>query len=380
MHKHVHILGGYGNTGKLVAGLLLQETDVHITLSGRNLKKAQDSADQLNEKFHCRRVTAKSADASDINSLKAAFADADLAVIASSTLEYAENVVRAALETKTDYLDTQLSTPYKHEILNSYQSRIKGFGLTFITDGGFHPGVPAALVRYAGDRFDKLEVANVFSAVKINWKAFSFSDSTVTEMVEEFKNFKPLVYKNGQWVKIKWKEYKKYNFGSELGTLGCYPMFLGELSLLPELVPGLMETGFHISGFNWFVDYISTPITFTGLAVLPQKSYNILGKFFKWSLQTFSKSPYITHLILDAKGLIDNKKTGMTVHLSHTDGYFLTAVPIVACLKQYITGSANKPGVWFQANIVEPELFLQDIKQMGIKLNIDSNENQKVEK
>ncbi len=68
----------------------------------------------------------------------------------------------------------------------------------------------------------------------------------------------------------------------------------------------------------------------------------------------------------------------LTIQLSHTDGYFLTAVPVVACLKQYLTGSIKKPGVWFQANIVEPELFIKDIEKMGIKLNIKKNENEKV--
>ncbi|MBN2410990.1 saccharopine dehydrogenase NADP-binding domain-containing protein [candidate division KSB1 bacterium] len=377
MKKHVHILGGYGNTGKLIAGLLLQETDVHITLSGRNIKKARDMAAELNDKFQGMRVTAKSADAADLNSLKDAFTGADLAVIASSTLDFVENVVRAAVETKTDYLDTQLSTPHKHDILKSYLPGIKESGLTFITDGGFHPGVPAALVRYAAEQFDKLDTANVFSAVKINWKAFSFSESTVMEMVEEFKNFKTIVLKNGQWTKTKWSEYKKFDFGQPVGKTGCYPMFLEELRELPELLPELRETGFFISGFNWFVDYIATPVTFAGLSVLPQKHYPILGKFFKWGLQTFSKPPYITKLVLNAGGLKDDKNKTLTVQLSHSNGYFLTAVPVAACLKQYLSGAVRNPGVWFQANIVKPELFLKDINRMGIKLNIKTNENQK---
>jgi len=380
MKKQIHILGGYGNTGKLVVGLLLQETDVLITLSGRNLEKAQDTADQLNKKFAGNRVSAKSADASDINSLKAAFAGADMAVIASSTLDYVENVVRAALETKTDYLDTQLSTPSKHKVLNAYRDRIRAAGLMFITDGGFHPGVPSALVRYGADQLDKPDTAHVFSAVKINWKSYSFSQSTIIEMVEEFKNFNPLILKNGLWVKSKWNEYKKFDFGPPVGKTGCYPMFLEELRDLPDLVPELRETGFFISGFNWFADYVAMPVIFAGLYILPKKNYPVLGTLLKWSLQKFSKPPYITQLVLKAEGIKDKQNRILSVQLSHSDGYFLTAVPVAACLKQYLKGDTRKPGVWFQGNIVEPEQFLKDIKHMGIKLNINWNKKQKVEK
>ena len=380
MKKQIHILGGYGNTGKLVAELLLRQTDVIITLSGRNEQKARNYAEQLNEKFSGKRVNAKHADASDLDSLKAAFSDADMAVIASSTLDYAENVVRAALETKTDYLDTQLSTPSKHKVLNAYRDRINSAGLTFITDGGFHPGVPSALIRYAADQFDRTDTANVFSAIKINWKSFTFSQSTILEMVEEFINFNPLILKNGLWVKSKWNEYKKFDFGPPVGKTGCYPMFLEELRDLPDLVPELRETGFHVSGFNWVADYIAMPVIFAGLYILPKKHYSVLGTFFKWSLQKFSKPPYITKLVLKAEGKKDKQNSILTVQLSHSDGYFLTAVPVAACLKQCLKGDIRKPGVWFQGNIVEPEQFLIDMNEMGIKISIQSNKNQRSKK
>ena len=43
-----------------------------------------------------------------------------------------------------------------------------------------------------------------------------------------------------------------------------------------------------------------------------------------------------------------------------------TAIPVVACLLQYLDGSIRKPGLWLQANIVEPNRFMEDMKRMGI--------------
>jgi hypothetical protein len=54
-------------------------------------------------------------------------------------------------------------------------------------------------------------------------------------------------------------------------------------------------------------------------------------------------------------------------------GYVLTAVPVVACLLQYLNGSCRRPGVWRQAAIVDPERLLQDIERMGVSVEIIGN-------
>ncbi|HIH44074.1 MAG TPA: KR domain-containing protein [Candidatus Methanoperedenaceae archaeon] len=38
-NKTFLILGGYGNVGRVLAQLLLQETDLNLVLAGRNVKK-----------------------------------------------------------------------------------------------------------------------------------------------------------------------------------------------------------------------------------------------------------------------------------------------------------------------------------------------------
>jgi hypothetical protein len=64
------------------------------------------------------------------------------------------------------------------------------------------------MARYAGERFEKLEIANVGSLINIDWQDLVFSESTVLEMVDEFKSYKPLIFQNNEWRKVSFKDYK----------------------------------------------------------------------------------------------------------------------------------------------------------------------------
>ncbi|MBL7075436.1 saccharopine dehydrogenase NADP-binding domain-containing protein [candidate division KSB1 bacterium] len=81
MGQTILILGGYGNTGRLLARLLLLETDVNLYIAGRNREKALTTAEQLNKEYHTNRVRGIYADASKVNTLKKAFEKVDFVLI-----------------------------------------------------------------------------------------------------------------------------------------------------------------------------------------------------------------------------------------------------------------------------------------------------------
>ncbi len=62
--------------------------------------------------------------------------------------------------------------------------------------------------------------------------------------------------------------------------------------------------------------------------------------------------------------------------LYHEDGYAFTAIPAAACLLQYHDGSISRPGLWLQANVVEPQRFMRDMLRMGIRAHRDDLEGQ----
>ena len=91
MAKRLLILGGYGNTGRLIAECLLQETDVALVLAGRSLERASALAAELDSRCEVPRVAA--------------------------IMDHVEQVADAALKTGIDYVDTQLSAPPKLDAL-----------------------------------------------------------------------------------------------------------------------------------------------------------------------------------------------------------------------------------------------------------------------
>ncbi len=144
-------------------------------------------------------------------------------------------------------------------------------------------------------------------------------------------------------------------------------MFFDELRDIPSMYPTLKETGFYISGSNWFSDLIITPIVFVGLKLAPKRGLRPLGKLMWWAMGR-SKPPYMVILKVEAKGLLNGKQAEVQARVAHPDGYELTAIPVVAYLLQYLDGSARKTGVHMMGHIAEPVRLFQDMQKMGAEI------------
>jgi saccharopine dehydrogenase (NAD+, L-lysine-forming) len=372
--KKLLILGGYGNTGRPLAELLLQESDANLVIAGRALKKAQALAAELNKKIGEERVKGLYVDAADPAVLLEAFRGVDMVVVASSTAEYTKEIAGAAIESKADYFDVNFSTK-KLTVLQALSSQIENAGLCFITDGGFHPGLPAALIRYLGVGFDKVESARVGSVIKIDWSSLDLAVSTKEEFVGEFMDMQMLAYRDGQWQKsgfISMMTPIYMDFDSEIspafGRQYCIPMFLEEMRAVPEIFPGIRETCFYVGGFNWFVDWIISPIVMAALKIWPGRARRPMGRLMFWGMETFGKPPYGTLLKAEVQGRKGENVEAVDLILYHEDGYAFTAIPAAACLLQYLDGSIRRPGLWLQAIAVEPGRLMADMERMGIRV------------
>jgi hypothetical protein len=362
------ILGGTGYTGTLVARHLLERSDAAVTIATRHLDKAQAFASELNQQHPGARAAAAYADAADVGSLRAAFLGHDLVVVAAPTTAYTENVARAALEVGADYLDVQLSAK-KVSLLQSLTSEIEHAGRTFITEAGFHPGLPSALVRCAATQLDSIESAVTAGYLNLG-KNLPYTEA-VDELIELFKAYEAQVYKNGQWTKPSSFDLRKIDFGGDIGRKLCYSMFFEELRLLPELYPSLKNVGFYMSESHWVTDWLIMPITWIWLMIAP-RAVRPIGKFLWWGMGTFHKPPYRVELQAQAAGIKDGKQVNVRVTVAHSDGYELTAIPVVAALCQYLDGSARKPGLWMMGHLVEPLRLMKDMEVMGVQVKISA--------
>jgi hypothetical protein len=137
------------------------------------------------------------------------------------------------------------------------------------------------------------------------------------------------------------------------------------------LIPALRETGFFVGGFNWLADWVAMPLGMAALKLAPQRGLRPASNLLEWSLRNWSRPPYGTVLQLEASGMQQGQPAGLRIRLAHDDGYVLTAVPVVACMLQYLDGQIGQPGLHFQAHLVEPTRLVHDMARMGIAVQIE---------
>ena len=361
---NILILGGYGYTGKLLAKHLLKQTNHMLVLAGRNIEKANTFAKELNDE----RVSVRRVDASDANSLRDGLKGVDYLLVAAPTTHQTETVVHSAIEAGVDYLDVQYSQE-KIDILKSHEKEISQRNLCFVTEAGYHPGLPSALIRFAAGKLDV--IVSALTAGYLNMSELPYTEA-VDELMEGFIHYEAQVFKNGAWTKPSSWDMRKFDFGPELGRRECYSMFFEELRGIPAMYPSLKETGFYISGSNWLSDLIVTPIIMVGLKLFPKRGIRPLGKLMWWAMGK-SKPPYRVALKVEAKGQLNGRQTQVHARCEHEDGYELTAIPVVAFLMQYDT--IRKPGLHMMGHLAEPNRLFQDMESMGAKIaaSVESN-------
>jgi saccharopine dehydrogenase (NAD+, L-lysine-forming) len=403
--RTILLLGGYGNAGYVIADLLLQRHQLQqqrhliLILAGRNLEKAQAMATRLNQAHQVSSCLAQRVDASDLTSIEEALTKSyndknkvDTVIVASSTMKFYSQVLVEALNAVPHEVkvvcDIQASTA-KPAIMGLQMDQPNLFdqqNCTFITGGGFHPGLPAALMQYAqallNDKpLTHLQIGCVISS---DWRGLpvEIANDTRTEFVQELMDFDQQVYRDQIWHPVSlWAMPEKIDFGPDLGKRDCVAMNMEELHALvedkKEQYSKLVQLGFYMAGFHWFVDMIVMPLIMMVLWCAPWSSKS-MGSLLFWSLVKTQQPPYIT--LLQAKGRSCAVSTHeapeqqtlqeatVNITVSHSDSYFLTAAPLVACLEQYWDGTIplEQGKVYLQGCIVEPKRFFHDLKAMGV--------------
>ncbi len=288
-------------------------------------------------------------------------------IVASSTAEHTATVAQACLDAGCDYLDI-LYSRNKLSVLEDFTPRIEESGRCFITEAGFHPGLPAALVRYAAAQFDEITDAIVAGVISYDWSV-DLSTSTKVEFVKEILDYESSYYRDERWRTSGILGYggsRKIDFGEPFKTRLCVPMFFDEMRPLPGMFPSLTETGFWIAGFNWVTDYIVLPIVMVGMRISPTRLAVPMSQMLFKSLRLFGRPPWGISLVLDATGRKNGDDAIVKLRLFHADGYEFTAIPTVACLLQYLDGTARAHGLTMMGHIVDPKRLVADMERMGV--------------
>jgi saccharopine dehydrogenase (NAD+, L-lysine-forming) len=110
---------------------------------------------------------------------------------------------------------------------------------------------------------------------------------------------------------------------------------------------------------------ILTPIIMVGLKIAPKRGIRPLGKLMWWAMGQ-SKPPYKVVLKVEATGYRRDRQVQIDTSIGHEDGYELTAIPVVALLKQY--ENVRRPGLHMMGHLADPDCLFQDMARMGAKV------------
>jgi saccharopine dehydrogenase (NAD+, L-lysine-forming) len=370
MGATVLVLGGSGMAGGILARLLLAESDATVMIAGRDEARAARVAKELGARYGASRVSARRADAADGVALDAAFVGVDLVAVASSTPAHAGTVAGAALRAGADYFDLQLSTAAKIAALEALRERVIHEGRCFITDGGIHPGLSAAMIRALLPAFGRVERADAAGLMRADWSAYDIRPGTLDELVDELRDFRVEALRGGVWGKVSsWDMQKRVDFGPPWGSEQCSLMYLEEMHRLPEALPGLRDAGFYVAGFNKVVDYLFMPAGMVAMKVAPGRLGAPFSRALLWGLRRFSSPPYGTVFQAEVEGDApgaEGERRAARLRVTHADAYFLTGAAAAACLLQYLDGTVRRPGLWLQSLAVAPGRFFADLQRLGV--------------
>ncbi len=356
------VLGGYGGTGKVFCRYLLKETEADVIVAGRDVKKAEEQAVKLGKEFSSDRIFARCADACDIKSLRKAFRNIDFVLVAATTTRWAKQIAETALESGIDYLDIYFQQDV-YPVLERLSERIREAGRCFITQAGFHPGLPAAFIRKGAEYFDRYDKAIIAFTMNVKIE----KPESIYELVDMIPDYRVDIFKDGTWRIATYKDMLKIAFGHRFGVRNCMPMDMIETRALPALFK-LKETGVYTTGFNWFVDYILFPLMMLSHMFKKGSFRHFWAKSLIWGLNRFSKTEEGIVFLLQAEGEKNGQYRTIEIHADHDSAYDFTVIPVIACLKQYFDGSIRKPGLQMMGQVVDPGRLLGDMENMGVGL------------
>ncbi|MCP4022688.1 MAG: NAD(P)H-binding protein, partial [Desulfobacteraceae bacterium] len=151
----VLIAGGYGAVGKEIVKLLAPKSGIMPVVGGRNDKKAESLANQLN----CEWIRI---DLDNGESISKALKDIDIVINCYlPSNNYPVRLAKSAIEQQTHYLDVSAFNGFCRRVirLNPLASEK---GVTLITALGAYPGIPGLILADAREHFSEIHSAEFY--------------------------------------------------------------------------------------------------------------------------------------------------------------------------------------------------------------------------
>jgi saccharopine dehydrogenase (NAD+, L-lysine-forming) len=236
----VLVLGGCGAMGKAIVRDLCENPEVNeIVIGDVNLTKAMAYAKEVGSQ----KISVKKVDIKNQDQLVKACRGINV-VANSSWYEFNVDVMKAALKTKSHYLDLGgLYHVTKKQM--KLDKDFKKAGITAILGIGASPGITNVLAAYGASKLDSVEEVHIRTGAK-GGGGFAYSAKTILDEV----TMNPVVFENGKFKEVEPLSGKeRYRLPSPVDDVDGFYSIHSELATLPFTLKGVKTVTFRV-GFS----------------------------------------------------------------------------------------------------------------------------------
>jgi hypothetical protein len=356
--RPVAILGA-GRLGARVATLLTALVDTPIRLIDRDPAALARARDRLPD------AEVVEADPTTPDAVAHVLDGCRLAILGTPAESLPAAVAaQAALRVGAGFMDAQFSLPGKLKAMAALAPRVTQANLTFVTDCGARPGLPALLARWAVARMDRIQRLSVALSLSAGEDPSVLEGPMLREHLVQARRGNPTVLAEGKPRKLQARYFPVFRFPPPHGRRVGYPVFLGEFRGLRDLLPGLEDGGFYLCGFTPKVDYWTSPIA----RMLERLGLPGAGN----SLLLRSLAEPGTHagmlVALEMEGVREGRAVRGTLTLSHGDPHHLPAA-CMAVTAARLLDAGGEVGIHQQGLFLDPDATLSDLATLGVALD-----------
>jgi saccharopine dehydrogenase (NAD+, L-lysine-forming) len=361
VYKRVMVYGGTGTTGRAIAEVLADRLGLDVTIAGRNGDAAKAVAADLTLKLPERQFPSAGLDITDQMAVIEALGTIDLLIVSAPVAEHMDRIAEAALKSGTDMIDI-LVRPLAGEKVIAEAKAAKAAGRAFVTQAGFHPGMPGPLMRAVAPLFTRLDAVHVGMAMQVPLRDAQSATEIVSEVAEPAH-----LLDNGVWREASYKDLRRFSFGPPFGHKDCYPLDIPEVEAVAREL-GVKQAGTYAAGFNWFVDTLVFPLLIVAFRIGGSSLAHRVAPLFYYGNKWFSRKDAFIEIRAEATGDIRGHPATRSYCLSSREPYALTAQCVAAAVRQMIDGPLAEPGAWLMGEKIDHKRLFADLQAFGARV------------
>jgi saccharopine dehydrogenase (NAD+, L-lysine-forming) len=369
----VLVLGGCGAMGKAIVRDLYENPDVNeIVIGDINLTNAKAFAKEVGSQ----KISAKKVDIKSQDQLVKACRGVDV-VVNASWYEFNVDIMKAALKTKSHYLDLGgLYHVTKKQL--KLDKDFKKAGITAILGIGASPGITNVLAGYGASKLDSVEEVHIRTGAK-GGGGFAYSAKTILDEV----TMNPVVFENGKFKEVEPLSGKeRYRLPSPVDDVDGVYSIHSELATLPFTLKGVKTVTFRVGFSPSLVQKVNVLLD---LGLLSKNSVSIKGnklsprEFLYHYLATLTAPPSMdefkslqVEVIGKKEGAI--KKCVFETVVKSSEKWNLRATAIWTGVPAAITahwlgkGKIITKGVLAPEVGIDPEAFMSELAKREIQI------------